>query len=716
MAQIGNRTKGDTAYLYTQGTAGSTAVGVDSADGDKFKIAASATSGVQPSSTAQLTIDPSANGDITIDPNGTGDLVISSLTTGLVTTDSSGRTDVINGSNGQIPIGATGGSPVFASLTSGDGSITFTPGVNSLSLQASSTTALSFPTDSGTATPAANALTIHGTHNINTTGAGSTVTVQNNNTATFGDLSVVAAGSPSLTLTTGDLTLSGTGVTGANINLPATSSTGAKGVIKFDSIPYIHQWNGAGINSNIFVGYNAGNFTSTGSRNSVIGQAALASLTSGNQNTMCGDASGQNLTSGSLNSGLGLDAIGGISGPTTGSRNTGLGAQALGKVTSGQSNSAVGALAGLELLSGSNNIALGSTNSASSGGALGRLTTGSNNICIGSATAAGSNGAGYNYTGAESSNICVGGATTGTLGESNVMRLGTSGSGDGQVNKAFIGGTYGATYTAGTNPRLMQMDDAGQANALTSLGADFTFTSSTAGTVRTLTVSNTDNTNASSAGLLQLTVGGASAGDPRQTYTVSGATSFTTGIDNSASDAFKISASTALGTTDTWIMTTAGERTMPLQPAFEVYMSAQVTNVTGNGASYLIGSTGTTWTENFDQGSDFDTTAANSRFTAPVTGRYAFYWAVRMSGLTTAMTNGFVTLSMTGQNHVTGSLNIGAAMNSSNIYSISGSAFTYMTAGDTAQLYIQITGAAGNTADLEGAAGANTYWGGHLVC
>lgn len=40
------------------------------------------------------------------------------------------------GTNGQVLIGSTGANPVFASLTSGDGSITFTPGPGTLSLQA----------------------------------------------------------------------------------------------------------------------------------------------------------------------------------------------------------------------------------------------------------------------------------------------------------------------------------------------------------------------------------------------------------------------------------------------------------------------------------------------------------------------------------------------------------------------------------------------------
>lgn len=92
----------------------------------------------------------------------------------------------------------------------------------------------------------------------------------------------------------------------------------------------------------------------------------------------------------------------------------------------------------------------------------------------------------------------------------------------------------------------------------TSLLNDFTFTSATAGATRTLTISNTDNTNAASTALLQVTTGGASAGDPFHTFTVTGATSWSQGIDNSVSDNFVLAASTALGTTNVMSATTGG--------------------------------------------------------------------------------------------------------------------------------------------------------------
>jgi len=78
------RGQGANAYLY-QETTGSTAIGIDAVDSDKFKIVSSATSGALISGTPQLTIDPDVNGDITLIPNGTGAVNIDYATQYAVT-------------------------------------------------------------------------------------------------------------------------------------------------------------------------------------------------------------------------------------------------------------------------------------------------------------------------------------------------------------------------------------------------------------------------------------------------------------------------------------------------------------------------------------------------------------------------------------------------------------------------------------------------------
>lgn len=73
---------------------------------------------------------------------------------------------------------------------------------------------------------------------------------------------------------------------------------------------------------------------------------------------------------------------------------------------------------------------------------------------------------GVQYTGAESNNIIIG-SVGGTTGESNVTRIGTSGTGDGQQNKCFISGIRGIT-TANNNAIAVLIDSAGQLGTVSS--------------------------------------------------------------------------------------------------------------------------------------------------------------------------------------------------------------------------------------------------------
>jgi len=155
--------------------------------------------------------------------------------------------------NGQLIIGSTGVAPVLGSLASADGSITITPGAGTIDLAiaaaddavltitgdsggalspaagninilggsngidtsgAGSTLTLNFDvteqpaiatsvsTDSGTATPAANVLTVAGGTGVNTSGSGSTVTVNIDSPVT-----VANGGTGATTLTDGGILL-----------------------------------------------------------------------------------------------------------------------------------------------------------------------------------------------------------------------------------------------------------------------------------------------------------------------------------------------------------------------------------------------------------------------------------------------------------------------------------------------------------------------------
>jgi hypothetical protein len=159
------------------------------------------------------------------------------------------------------------------------------------------------------------------------------------------------------------------------------------------------------------------------------------------------------------------------------------------------------------------------------------------------------------------------------------------------------------------------------------VGADIT------GVTNELTVTNPSNT-ASSAALSTITVGGASSGDAWQKWSVNSVTDWSMGIDNDDSDKLIMSQAGTLGSNNVWEMTTAGERTMPLQPAFIAFNTLLRSNVTGDGTLYtVIFDTVIT-----DANSDYDNTTGT--FTAPVSGSYALTSAVRPQNVSSAMVAG----------------------------------------------------------------------------
>jgi len=121
-----------------------------------------------------------------------------------------------------------------------------------------------------------------------------------------------------------------------------------------------------------------------------------------------------------------------------------------------------------------------------------------------------------------------------------------------------------------------------------------------------------------------LTIDPGVSGDSYLQLDINGTNEFIIGVDDDASDAFKISLEGTLGAVnkDTFIMSAAGERTMPLQPCFMVKEASAINNVTGDGTAYTV-----VWdTEVYDIGSNMTATT----FTAPVDGKYLFhgkiYW------------------------------------------------------------------------------------------
>lgn len=237
---------------------------------------------------------------------------------------------------------------------------------------------------------------------------------------------------------------------------------------------------------------------------------------------------------------------------------------------------------------------------------------------------------------------------------------------------------------------------------------NLTQSASVSGAALSITTSNTSNT-ASSVAKNQLTVAGTSAGDAFQTFTVSGTTNWSQGVDNSASDSFVISASTALGTTNVMSIATTGEINMPLQSAFLAYRNLDVADVTGDGTVYTIIFN----VERYDQNADFNTTTGT--FTAPVTGKYLFVCELGLEQLGAAHTSLELNLVTSDYTFGLSQLNPGVIISGSDL-ALTTAAYGDMDATDTATITVTVSGST-KTVDLAGGVLArSSRFGAALIC
>ena len=200
-----------------------------------------------------------------------------------------------------------------------------------------------------------------------------------------------------------------------------------------------------------------------------------------------------------------------------------------------------------------------------------------------------------------------------------------------------------------------------------------------------------------------ITVDPGAAGDSYVQFDINTTGEFRIGVDDDAADAFKISQGSALGGTDTFIMTAAGELTMPLQPAVLAYLPNDDADVTGNGTTFTLGST-TALTEIYDQGGDF----ATDTFTASVTGRYYIHVSLRMEDIAAAMTDGYVEIATSNRTYTGAWISPGAAKNNNNQNGMCLTTIADMDATDTMTATITLSNGVGDTADLGG--GVTITW------
>jgi len=208
----------------------------------------------------------------------------------------------------------------------------------------------------------------------------------------------------------------------------------------------------------------------------------------------------------------------------------------------------------------------------------------------------------------------------------------------------------------------------------------------------------------------ELTVDPGASGDSFVQFDINGTGEFRIGVDDDASDAFKISQGSALGTTDTFVMAAAGERTMPLQPAFLATLETQDTDVTGDATNFELGIDGNALTEVFDRGSDF----SGGTFTAPITGKYLLHTALLMSDVAAAHTAGILTIKTSNSSYILAYCDPGQEAASNDFLTLTAAVFCDMDASDTAFVSITIANST-KTVDLL-TNNRDTRFAGFLVC
>lgn len=261
----------------------------------------------------------------------------------------------------------------------------------------------------------------------------------------------------STSTTTGALIVSGGAGIALNVGLALTVDS-TTGIILKGGARFLHDFLASGGSGhNLYLGVNAGNFTTTSAAvdNIGIGFTALSVLTSGYNNNALGTQALAAVTSGQNNNAQGYRAL--LS-TTTGIDNTGVGGTAGADLTTGSDNTFVGYNTGRGITTGNNNTVIGGTVGGLASGltsniilAIGtgaiKLQFDATDWSSSSTTEATTGGAGsYKFSGGiYAAKAIVSGSTTSSTSTTTGAFLGKS---MGLTENLYIGGTLNVTNGA----------------------------------------------------------------------------------------------------------------------------------------------------------------------------------------------------------------------------------------------------------------------------
>ncbi len=589
-------------------------------------------------------------------------------------------------------------------------------------------------TDSGTAIPVANQIDLFATPTAGSSTSFS-VTAPNiirlNVTDTLsntliglnaGNATLTGTGNTSLGQSTLNALTSGVGNTAIGILALMSNTTGsANTALGFSALD-----SNTTASNNTAVGWASQILTTTGANNTSVGSASLASCTTGGNNTCVGFVSQQFLTTGTQNTSVGSEsathlttaalntAIGAAAlfTATTSGANTAIGSNALNLLTTGSGgNTAVGNGAAAALTTGSSNVSIGQV-------AHQALLTGVNNIALGSA-------AGNAYAGAESNNIVIG--NVGVLGESNQTRIGTVGT---QANCFIAGNIIGYNTAVASNaPETLILNKSRSGGTIVSGDAiGYIYFQGNDGTnyVQSGLIS-VDSTGVVATGKVAGNMGFWTAPASTGTLTARVGISSTGNVTINAPDSGIAinSISTygqAVGATKQFVIVDSagnfGSTNALTSSYFIADISADITNVTGNGTNYVV-----VYDRTYKNvGSNFNTTTG--LYTAPVTGLYQFSSTITFSNLGAAMTGGLTSFVVAGTGVCVGTWaltrsDVVAVQDQLNLFwRFNGSISLFLNAGDTVGTVVQVSGGPGDTVTVSVGGGGppnRTWFTGYLV-